>query len=1570
VTSSTTVGATASSQADDVTGTPNNDVWFSFTATSTSHVISLLNVVNLGGGTSTSTDMGIGLYDASSGCGSLVFNSTSDPDTYTATGLTSGNLYVVRVYGWFSSVQNNNFDICIGTDPPCATPGSPSALTFGAVSTSTIDGSFTEPVPNADNYLVLMNTTGTAPTNPTNGVIYTIGDTSLGATVVDNDGNANFTTTGLTDTTTYYFFVYAYNNAGCSGGPAYSVTSTNNNIATMAPLSNDDCSSPTALTVNTDLNCGSVTAGTTDGATASSQADDVSGTPNNDVWFSFTATATSHIISLLNIVNLGGGTSTSVDMGIGLYDATGGCGSLIYNSTSDPNSYTANGLTIGNLYVVRVYGWFSSVQNNNFDICIGTEPPCAPPTAPSALTATAISSTIINGNFTEPIPNANNYLVLMNTTGTAPTNPVNGTTYALADTSLGATVVDNDGDANFTATGLNPNTDYYFFVFAYNNTACTGGPIYNLTSTTDNETTLAPLSNDECASAIALTVNPDFLCGTVTPGTIDGASASGGDTTTCFGSENDDVWFSFVATATSHNIDLINVANGTTDLYHSVWSGACGALTNINCSDPNSSSLTGLTIGNTYFLRVNSWTATPGQTTTFDVCIGTPVICVLPAITDMPGSGIIIDETTNDPFTATPFVADPNADLGSVGSCGGSGGSVTLEAHARIKETTSYAVEQIDYFASSPAFNSISNILVPINIDDQWTLAPTDMSGFDFCFYGQSIDQSLMGPNGQLTFDLVNNTPGTSCGYSFDENIPSTDEALFNQTIYSVYHDLDPSASLADYTFTRIDPAGADGCRKLIFGWVDVPMYSDNTILYTGAIVLYEFTNIIEVYIEEKHVDGGAPWNDGNGLVGVQGIAALGEATAAPCRNTLDTNWDTSFEAWRFVPDGTSIAPTATTWHTGGSAGPQVGAGTTFTANTANTYTAVSTYTNCTGNIFTLVDDIVVSGSGGKLWDGSESDDWTNPLNWSDNLVPTIADCVVIPAGTPNNPIIRGGDDGSCLSLTISNGAVLTLDNNTADTNYATVTVQDYLNLQGNSTLYVQNNSSLVQINESGPNVNNNLGTGTLVMDRDTNIRNTDYVYWSSPISNFSLSNIYGANTPNYTYRWIPTIAAGFTPPPSIPICFGDWASYTGNMNIGNGYISRAPNGHPAGPAVATATFSGTPNNGVVTQAITSGDNDITNTNFTYNPNGVDILTVTPLDDNWNLIGNPYPSAISADDFLTDPSNALIEGSVHIWTHGTDIYTNPNNIDSFYEDFGFNYNPNDYITYNLSGVSYPNATFAGYIASGQAFFVLSLNDNETGNVTFSNSMRSNGHDNSNFYRSSSDDNPPNTIERHRIWLNLIGDNQNTSSTLVGYIEGATQEKDRLYDAYTFESNSLSIYSKIDDYSMAIQGRQLPFDYQDRVPLGVDIPENGNYIIAIGAVDGLFDGDNGQDIYLEDTYTGIIHDLRISPYSFNIEQGTYNERFVLRYTNEALSVDDFENTSDLVIYIEDELVKLKSEINSIDSVIVYNVLGQTLTQVDAINSLSHTLQSLRPSNGILFVKAILNDGRQKIQKIIY
>ena len=135
-----------------------------------------------------------------------------------------------------------------------------------------------------------------------------------------------------------------------------------------------------------------------------------------------------------------------------------------------------------------------------------------------------------------------------------------------------------------------------------------------------------PPSNDECDAAVALVVNPDATCTSTTPGTIIAATPSAVDTAACFGTEDDDVWFSFVAENAAHIISLNNVAGSTADLYHSLWTGDCGTLTLVpnSCSDPNTSTPSGLVVGQTYYLRVYSWTATVGQTSTFDVCIGTP----------------------------------------------------------------------------------------------------------------------------------------------------------------------------------------------------------------------------------------------------------------------------------------------------------------------------------------------------------------------------------------------------------------------------------------------------------------------------------------------------------------------------------------------------------------------------------------------------------------------------------------------------------------------------------------------------------------------------------------------------------------------------------------------------------------------------------------------------------------------------------------------------------------------------------------------------------------------------------
>ena len=185
-------------------------------------------------------------------------------------------------------------------------------------------------------------------------------------------GTISATTVEITNigySTTYYWMIVPENVGGSATGcTEWSFTSEE----APPPPSNDDCDGAISLTVNSDYSCAVVTAGTTLGATASSQSDDVTGTPNTDVWFSFVATETSHKVTITDVVNQGGGTSTSTDMGMGVYDASGGCDGLVFVDDSDPNTLDLTGLTVSNTYLVRVYGWYTSVQQNNFNICVGS----------------------------------------------------------------------------------------------------------------------------------------------------------------------------------------------------------------------------------------------------------------------------------------------------------------------------------------------------------------------------------------------------------------------------------------------------------------------------------------------------------------------------------------------------------------------------------------------------------------------------------------------------------------------------------------------------------------------------------------------------------------------------------------------------------------------------------------------------------------------------------------------------------------------------------------------------------------------------------------------------------------------------------------------------------------------------------------------------------------------------------------------------------------------------------------------------------------------------------------------
>jgi hypothetical protein len=210
----------------------------------------------------------------------------------------------------------------------------------------------------------------------------------------------------------------------------------------------------------------------------------------------------------------------------------------------------------------------------------------------------------------------------------------------------------------------------------------------------------------------------------------------------------------------------------------------------------------------------------------------------------------------------------------------------------------------------------------------------------------------------------------------------------------------------------------------------------------------------------------------------------------------------------------------------------------------------------------------------------------------------------------------------------------------------------------------------------------------------------------------------------------------------------------------------------------------------------------------------------------------------------------------------------------------------------------------------------------------------NAYNNDQFFRSNNADA---TLEKQLIWLGLINESNASSISLLGYVDGATNGVDRMYDAPR-SGEGMSMYSVLEDAKMTIQGRSYPFDTSDTVALGVDLLEDGIYKIAIDHVKGSVFENETQGIYLEDTYLNVVHDLRATPYGFAGVAGTTKDRFVLRYTaDQQLSIDE-QQKLDTFIYVKEERLYVKSSKN-IDSIVLYDLTGKQVVTYNLRDNVS-------------------------------
>ena len=1459
----TTVGATASTtpSTPPVPGCGSysgGDVWFSFVVPANGEV----TVDTQTGGMS---DSGMAWYTGT--CGALTLLECDDDDSanglmssITRTGLTPGATIYVRVWEYGNDNQGT-FGICVTSPGPCTTPGSQaSGFTAGTITSDSFPATFSG---TADSYLVIRSTSATPPSAPVNGVVYTganIGTLGAGLTLVQNGASTTILGTGLNGNTRYYYYIYAYNNSGCSGGPLYNASSPLTGNAVTCPASPSPVTTSSTLT-SINFSWPSSLGGGINAVTYQLQVTTDAGYTANIAGSPFTINDPT---TTQNIVGLASNTTYYYRI-----RANNGCWS----------AYTTGTATTG-------YCAFTSSTNtywiSNF--------------------STTGGSTNINRNSTYSAGGYANY------SGTDIVTQILGQSFNFSTTMSSGThginiYVDWNNDLDFNDAG-----ELVYASGGY--VASTTGTITIPGSTTIGNHRMRVVANYFDTNPLACgsysyTEAEDYTINVVAPapcaGTPNAGTATATPNTGWPGSN-----YSVTATGYSIASNLTFQWQSSTDA-GATWSNV-GAPTSSYADYTATAPASGVVLWRLVVTCTNSSQSANSTNATFTTIA-------------------VSDVETGCPNVVSGGLGLNGADPAAI-NCTAASTCVDLEAtYLDLGNTTSYIVEPIIY--NPPySFSGLANP-VSVNTDDVWS--PIVTLPFDFCFFGNTYNQCVIGSNGILSFNT--SLAGASSGYSFNNNIPiSGDTVLRENSIFGVLHDINPGVG-GEVGWELINLP--TGCRALVASWSNVPMFDENAILYTGMMVLYENSNIIEVYIQEKNIDnfGAGTWNNGNAIVGIQNATGT-LATVAPGRNGLDTNWSASGEAWRFVPDGASIATLA--WHEGsGTSGPIVGTNPTLSVcpTSTTTYTAEITYTLCDGRTIVETDETTVTVNGAKVWDGSVSTNWNVANNWTPSGVPTASDCVVI-ADTANDPIISGTNFNALgLNLTVENNATLTV---TPD-NYLTIT--DWVNINATGDLVLQNSASLIQIN-------NDANQGTMHMTRTANIRKLDYVYWSSPVTNFNLNNV-STGTTGSKYKWTPTI-------PTNTNGFGNWAGANEIMVLGKGYIVRGPDSFTTTIAPFNAVFTGTPNNGTITTPILRG---------TWNggnyATGVSTTQGTNHDDNWNLVGNPYPSAIDAIDFLT--LNTNIDGFINVWTHGT--LPSSAIADPFYNNYSYNYTPGDYITYNSSGASSGPGTFGGHIGAGQGFFVLMNHSSASTseNVTFNNSMRSSTNDNTQFFRTSNDNG--------RIWLDLIATNGSNVRNLVAYADGATNNRDRMFDAITDEKLNLNLYSAIGDEFMKIQGRTLPFDQEDLVPMGIKVPQNGNYTIGIAAVDGFFT-DTNQNIYLEDKVTNIIHDLRQNPYSFTAEAGNYPTRFLLRYTNETLGGDDLVTDEANLWVISSDVLSVKSTKNEIQSVRVFDVLGRQLAYYPNIEGYEVPLNTIQKNNAGLVIQVTLSNGTVISKKAIY
>lgn len=369
--------------------------------------------------------------------------------------------------------------------------------------------------------------------------------------------------------------------------------------------------------------------------------------------------------------------------------------------------------------------------------------------------------------------------------------------------------------------------------------------------------------------------------------------------------------------------------------------------------------------------------------------------------------------------------------------------------------TNDYTVQSIPY--SSRIFNFDAGTSIGASSDDSWQSSVT--LPFTFTFFGQDYTYVYPGTNG-----LISMSPQSGyCQFSYP--VPATTPPysaipyIYKNCIYGVFEDIDCRYFINNGA-VRTGVLGTTPCRAFVFNYQYVGLFGHNTSgndwYNTYQMVIYEGTNIIDVFVQHRKCCATTNSSNHEGIIGLQNNTSS-QILLAPNRGM--TGWESDNEAWRFTPI-TPLDENATlTWYENSVSDANI-LGTTkrlvVNPQVTTYYIVKYHFTNGGGDSFDLLDTVLVHVSIPQVTATNNSGAATCPgeavaLNttiapndfgitttgyaWSSG--DTTANCTVHPQQTGSYTV----------TVTYSNGCT-----NTAATN-VTVTEMDRPHISGDSTI-------------------------------------------------------------------------------------------------------------------------------------------------------------------------------------------------------------------------------------------------------------------------------------------------------------------------------------------------------------------------------------------------------------------------------------------------------------------------------------------------------------------------------------